>query len=286
MAVNRHVLGAHDIGQHLREESLAFGESGRIVSRISGQDVVGEGRCKTPDRRVLVDVRHRHRRQVGPLAHPRAETGHQHRVGTEVIEEVAVDRHVLGAHDIGQHLREESLAFGESGQIVSRISGQDVAGEGRCKAPDRRVLVDVRHRHRRQVGPLAHPRAETGHQHRVGTEVIEEVAVNRHVLGAHDIGQHLREASLAFGESGQIVSRISGQDVVGEGRCETPNRRVLVDVRHRHRRQVGPFAYPAQKRAISIEVGTEVIEEVAVDRNVLGAYDIGQHLREESLAVR
>jgi hypothetical protein len=35
------------------------------------------------------------------------------------------------------------------------------------------------------------------------------------VLGAHDIGQHLREASLTFSESGQVVSRISGQDVVG-----------------------------------------------------------------------
>jgi hypothetical protein len=35
------------------------------------------------------------------------------------------------------------------------------------------------------------------------------------VLGAHDIGQHLREASLAFRQSGQIVSRTSGQDVVG-----------------------------------------------------------------------
>jgi hypothetical protein len=98
------------------------------VGRFGRLDVVGEDRGKHSDRRLLVDVRHRHRREVVPFAHPRAEPGHQHGVGAEVVEEVAVDRHVLGAHDIGQHFREESLAFGESGQILSRISGQDVVG--------------------------------------------------------------------------------------------------------------------------------------------------------------
>ena len=139
--------------------------------------VLGPARAaaRLADRRVLVDVLHRHRRQVGALAHPRAEAGHQHRVGTEVVEEVVVDRHVLGAHDAGQHLRELPLAGGRSGRLASRTRGRDVAGQGGCKAADRRVLVDVLHRHRRQVRALAHPRAEPGHQHRVGTQVVEEV---------------------------------------------------------------------------------------------------------------
>jgi hypothetical protein len=157
---------------------------------------------------------HRHRRQVVPLADPRAEAGHQHRIGTEVVEEVAVSRHMPGARDIGQHLSEQPLALGDSGLIAGRISGHDIVGKGLGKAPDRRVLVDVLHRHRRQVVPLADPRAEAGHQHRIGTEVVEEVAVSRHMPGARDIGQHLSEQPLALGDSGQIAGRISGQDVV------------------------------------------------------------------------
>ena len=54
-------------------------------------------------------------------------------------------------------------------------AGVRVGGEGCGEAADGGVLVDVLHRHRGQVGALAHPGAEAGHQHRVGAEVVEEV---------------------------------------------------------------------------------------------------------------
>ena len=45
----------------------------------------------------------------GRFLHPRAELGHHHRVGTEVVEEVAVDRHLLDVHEVGQHLGKRAL---------------------------------------------------------------------------------------------------------------------------------------------------------------------------------
>ena len=76
------------------------------------------------DRRVPVDLLHRHRRQVGPLPDPCAEVGHHHRVGAEVVEEVAVDRHPLDTDDVRQHLGEDRLGAGRraDGRSVPRSS--------------------------------------------------------------------------------------------------------------------------------------------------------------------
>ncbi len=62
-------------------------------------------------------------------------------------------------------------------------------GERRGQAGDGRVLVDVLHRHRRQPGPLPDPGAEVRHDHGVGAQVIEEVAVGRYLIGVYDLGQ-------------------------------------------------------------------------------------------------
>ena len=43
---------------------------------------------------------------------------------------------------------------------------------------------------------LRDPGAELRHDHRVGAEVVEEVAVDRHLLHAQDVGEHLGEAAL------------------------------------------------------------------------------------------
>src|SRR5256714_7226118 len=58
---------------------------------------------------MSVDVLHRYRRQVSALPHSRAEMGHHQRVGTELIEEVAIDRHAVDAQDVGEHLGEDAL---------------------------------------------------------------------------------------------------------------------------------------------------------------------------------
>jgi hypothetical protein len=58
---------------------------------------------------VLVDVLDRHRREVAALPDPGAELGHQQGVGTEVVEEMTVDRHVLDAHDATKQLGERLL---------------------------------------------------------------------------------------------------------------------------------------------------------------------------------
>ena len=65
------------------------------------------------------------------------------------------------------------------------------AGAARRQAADRRVPVDVLDRHRRQVVPLAHPGAEPRHHHRVRTQVVEEVRVDRHLLDVQHARQHL-----------------------------------------------------------------------------------------------
>ena len=122
------------------------------------------------DRRVLVDVLHRHRGQVVALADAGAELGHDHRVGAQVVEEVAVDR--APARPAGRSASTSANA------LAGRRLGRRRERGG--QAADRRVLVDVLHRHRRQVVALADAGAELGHDHRVGAQVVEEVAVDRH----------------------------------------------------------------------------------------------------------
>jgi hypothetical protein len=60
--------------------------------------------------------------------------------------------------------------------------------ERRRESSDRGMPVDVPHRHRRQVGPLAHTGAEVRHHQRVDAQVVEEVAVRRHVVSTDEIG--------------------------------------------------------------------------------------------------
>src|SRR5207247_11413870 len=70
---------------------------------------VCERRRKPPDRRMSVDVLYRYRWQVPSLPHPRTEMGHHQRVGAQLLEEVAVDRHAVDAQDTGQHFGEDAL---------------------------------------------------------------------------------------------------------------------------------------------------------------------------------
>ena len=126
---------------------------------------------------MLVDVRHRHRGQVGLFAHSGAEAGHEHGVGAEVVEEVARrPRRARCPRCRPAPPRSVARTRREWSGRCQRGGGAGRRGRGPLSDSDRRVLVDVRHRHRRQVGPLAHPGAEAGHQHRVGAEVVEEVA--------------------------------------------------------------------------------------------------------------
>ena len=69
--------------------------------------------------------------------------------------------------------RRARLGWGRSADDIGRT------GHGECR--DRRRAVDVLDRDVRQVGPLAHARAEPGHDQRVGAEVVEEVAGGRHL---------------------------------------------------------------------------------------------------------
>jgi hypothetical protein len=141
------------------------------------------------DRRGGVDVADRDRRQVGPFPQPGAEPGHHHRVRTQVVEHVAVGRHVLDAQHLGQDLREPLHDV-----VAARGRRHGRRRRGRLGEPgDRRVRVHVLDRDRRQVGPLAQPRAEPGHHHRVGAQVVEHVAVGRDVLHRQDLGQHARQ---------------------------------------------------------------------------------------------
>src|SRR5437867_4478810 len=62
-----------------------------------------------------VDVLHRYRRQISALPHSRAEMGHHQRVSTELIEEVAIDRHAVDAQDVSEHLGEDAFGAGGCG---------------------------------------------------------------------------------------------------------------------------------------------------------------------------
>ena len=161
---------------------LDRGRSRRLDRNRCG---VRECRRQAFDRGVLVNVLDRHRWQIRPLPDPGTEPGHHHRVRTQIIEEVAVHRHPLYAHYISQHVGEDPLDRHRRG--VRECRGQ---------AFDRGVLVNVLDRHRRQIRPLPDPGTEPGHHHRIRTKIIEEVAVHRHPLHLHDVGQHLGEGAL------------------------------------------------------------------------------------------
>src|SRR5438477_2935953 len=62
-----------------------------------------------------IDVLHRYRRQGSALPHSRAEMGHHQRVGTELIKEVAIDRHAVDAQDVSEHLGEDAFGAGRRG---------------------------------------------------------------------------------------------------------------------------------------------------------------------------
>ena len=77
-----------------------------------GQMGVRDGHRQTSYRGMRVDVLHRDLRQVTALAHARAELRHEQRVGAEVIEEVAVDWHLVHAQDSGKQLSEACFDAG------------------------------------------------------------------------------------------------------------------------------------------------------------------------------
>jgi hypothetical protein len=64
------------------------------------------------DRRVQVDVLHRRWRQVRLLADAGREPGHEQRVGAQVVEEMAVDRHPFDAEGARERLGEDLLGGG------------------------------------------------------------------------------------------------------------------------------------------------------------------------------
>src|SRR5829696_7156193 len=58
------------------------------------------------------------------------------------------------------------------------------------------MLVNILYRYRRQLWPLSDPGAELGHHHRVGAQIVKEVAIDRDPLDAHDLSQDLGEGAL------------------------------------------------------------------------------------------
>jgi hypothetical protein len=70
------------------------------------------------------------------------------------------------------------------------------------EAGDGRVAVDVFHRHRGQIVALADPRAESGHHHGVGVEVVEEVTAAGDRVQAQHIRQYL---SVSAFDRGHLV---------------------------------------------------------------------------------
>ena len=252
---------SHLDGGRRRHGHLDRGRSRRLHnSRCDVRECGGQAF----DRRVLVDVFDRHRRQIRPLSNPGAEPGHHHRVRTKIIEEVAVHRHPLDLHDISEHVGEDPLDGHRRG--VRKCRGQ---------ASDRTVLVDVLDRHRRQIRPLPNPGTEPGHHHRVRTKIIEEVAVHRHPLDLHDISEHVGEDPLDGHRRG--VRKCRGQ---------ASDRTVLVDVLDRHRRQIRPLPNPGTEPGHHHRVRTKIIEEVAVHRHPLDLHDLSQHLGEGALGAR
>jgi hypothetical protein len=108
--------------------------------------------------------------------------------------------------DLGQHGGEQFL--GRHGGRHVHGCGRD-AGECGGQAAEGGVPVDVLHRDRGEVVALAGPGAELGHDHGVGAEVVEEVAVDRHVVDVQDLRQHLDERPLGV-RGGEAVASGGG----------------------------------------------------------------------------
>ena len=66
------------------------------------------------------------------------------------------------------------------------------------KPSDRRMHVDIAHRHVRHARILTNCRTDARHQQRVSTEIIKEVGLGRDMLGANDPGR-ARHATCARG---------------------------------------------------------------------------------------
>ncbi len=213
-----------------RERAGHARRSGRCDDRDRrhGRGSRREGGSQVADRRMPVDILDRHRRQVVPLANPGAEPRHHHRVRTQVVEEVRVDRHLLHTQHVREHLGERlGDRLGAVGALGGRSrGGGDDGFRGGCQragqAADRRVPVDVLDRHRRQVVPLANPGAEPRHHHRVRTQVVEEVRIDRHLLGAQHPRQHLGQCRPPRGPAQE---RPVGTATVGSGRRRDSVRR-------------------------------------------------------------
>ena len=61
----------------------------------------------------------------------------------------------------------------------------------RGQGSDGGVLVDVLHRHRRQIRPLPHPGTELRHHQGISTQIIEEMTAHRYPVDLQDAGQYL-----------------------------------------------------------------------------------------------
>ena len=70
---------------------------------------------------------------------------------------------------------------------------------------------------------------------------------------------------------------------VGERRRQTPDRRTAVHVLHRHRRQVVPLPDPGAEVRHDQGVGAQIVEEVAVERDMVPLHDTREHLGEDLL---
>ena len=164
--------------------------------RFRGSSRRSEGGRQTRQGGVGVDVGHSHGRQAGVLAHLRAEARHQQRVGAEIVEEVGLGRHGLQAQDLAQDRPEPGVDVRCSRALVRR------RGQRRRQGRERRVLVDVLHRHRRQLWVLTDLGAEAGHEQRVGAEIVEEVRARRDGVAAQDLLQDRGERSFDGGSVG------------------------------------------------------------------------------------
>ena len=169
------------------------GRPGRTRDRAGGQ----RG-AQAADRGVRVDVLHRHRRQVGALAHAGAELRHDHRVGAELVEEVRVGRHPVDAARCRPAPRQAAVAS-------VRAPGAAVGGAGRRGA--RRQAAIVGAGRRPSSTPTAGRRLRTRAQNRAITSESAPRSSKKCWSAApgrrHDPGQHLgqgsREAGLRAG---------------------------------------------------------------------------------------
>ena len=76
-----------------------------------------------------------------------------------------------------------------------------------CEPSDRRMHVDIAHRHVRHARILTNCRTDARHQQRVSTEIIKEVGLGRDMLGANDPGERGMQRALAVGFRWDILLR-------------------------------------------------------------------------------